>query len=183
MGAAPPCAKLRKKWIDDEFVEKLREKILGSVDIDSSTGCWVWKMSKSRKKYSRDIRIIVEENGKKYRVSIGALRASLFAFRSYGDQDEPFRLIGGGRKWLVYRTCDSNCCVNPDHIEGTTDVKETQWKVTTRIFNNKLVPGQISEIKRRILNGDPILDIAQEYGVAKSTIKSIKNGRRWANVA
>jgi hypothetical protein len=46
----------------------------------------------------------------------------------------------------------------------------------------KLTEGQATEIKRRVMNGDKLKEIAQEFNVSVSVVREIKLGRTWKHI-
>ena len=69
--------------------------------------------------------------------------------------------------------------------DGNTLVpKEIKNKKLSEIRYKKspLTEDDVREIKRRLANGEPGTVIAEDYGVVKSTINSIKLGKTWTHV-
>lgn len=46
----------------------------------------------------------------------------------------------------------------------------------------KLTEKEVVEIKKAIRSGKPLLVIAQQFGIGRSTVYEIKAGRRWRHV-
>ena len=47
---------------------------------------------------------------------------------------------------------------------------------------SKLTETQVRDIKRRLADGERIIDVAEAFGVAVSTVHSIKSRRTWRHV-
>lgn len=65
--------------------------------------------------------------------------------------------------------------------------EETKLKISKTLSSDHcslaiLNEEKVAEIKRRLINGDSLEELAEEYGVSPVTIKNIKYGRRWKYV-
>lgn len=69
--------------------------------------------------------------------------------------------------------CRNKLCVNPDHLEPVTAAENS------RRANAKLTVEKVREIRA---SAETSVVLAQRYGVAPTTIKSIKQGRSWVGV-
>lgn len=89
----------------------------------------------------------------------------------------------------ILHKCDNRSCVNVRHLYAGThqdnmrDMRERNRAKGKHLGEShgrhKLKESEVIEIKRRLSKGDPMLKIAQDYGVNHMTIKSIKSGRTW----
>jgi hypothetical protein len=132
------------------FDDDLRAK----YDVDPDTGCWVWN--------------------------------SPTLVNGYGQ------VRRGGRSWLAHRyiyeqtfgpvpdgldldhLCRNIRCVNPDHLEPVTHAENMRRAATT-----KLDVQRVRLIRQRLGEGATQLRVAEEFGVARSTIRNIATGQTW----
>lgn len=125
------------------------------IQIDPSTGCWLWQWCISSDGYGR-----IKRDGK----VIGAHR-HYYAER-YGPIPEDRELD---------HLCRVRNCVNPDHLEVVTDAENTH-----RGARAKLTPQAVRAI--RTLHGIATArSVADEYGVSRTTIYDIWHGRKWVS--
>ena len=92
---------------------------------------------------------------------------------------------------LVMHSCDNPRCVKPDHLSvGTNRDNLMDASIKGRIARGernkgggKLTAQSVAEIKRLLLAGEMgCWRIAKRYGVAHTTIKSIRRGRIWRHI-
>jgi hypothetical protein len=88
---------------------------------------------------------------------------------------------------LVCHTCDNPSCVNPAHLwmgsaaDNIADkVAKGRQATCERHGRSKLSAAAVHRIRT---TGEGTRNLAREYGVARSTIQRIRNGRRWQAVA
>lgn len=123
----------------------------------------------------------------------------------------PFvHLRGGGGAWQVHthRLVARAFCLKPDgcdivnHLDGDkTNNNSSNLEWTTFSGNSrhaftsglniptsgqdhhssKLTNSQVDEIRQRIMDGQPYIEIANEYGIAVMTVSCIKTGRNWSS--
>lgn len=87
----------------------------------------------------------------------------------------------------VLHRCDVRSCVNPDHLflgthqDNMRDMAAKKRAARGRaIWNSKLDPDRVREIRARLVGGQSIDSIARTYGVRRQSILYIKRGRSWA---
>jgi hypothetical protein len=92
--------------------------------------------------------------------------------------------------WALH-ACDNPPCCNVapghlyegDHARNVADaVERGRHKVGERDPGAKLTPDTVREIRRRIADGESTTVVAALFGVAKSNVSMIANGRRWRHV-
>jgi hypothetical protein len=89
---------------------------------------------------------------------------------------------------LVCHKCDNPRCVNPDHLflgTGLDNTRDMIAKGRHRYLNGAQAPNVIlTEEQARKILGDPrpYAKIAADYGVAATTIGSIKARMSWAHL-
>ena len=110
---------------------------------------------------------------------------------------------------VVCHTCDNPACINPRHLWVGTDLENQQDKVKKgrqakgerngryidgrssaprpipefqSICNRKLSKDQVVEVKKEIIKGRSLVEIAKQYGVEGSLIRSISCGRTYKSV-
>ena len=97
--------------------------------------------------------------------------------------EELFGFIG--KDLVVRHKCDNPSCINPEHLEiGTQkdNMRDRQLRGRTAITSGeksgkaKLTWEQVRAIRR---DNKSLSQIAKQYGVHKSTIAGIKQGKTW----
>lgn len=132
--------------------------------------CWIYKGKRESKGYGR-----FNHNGRE-------IMAHKFIYETF------FGPIPKGK--VCRHTCDNRKCVNPKHIQIGTQKENMQDMVNrgrsmTGEKNNKskLTVDQVVEIKSkykyRVYSYDKL---AKEYGVNKTSIAKIINGKHWKHL-
>ena len=90
---------------------------------------------------------------------------------------------------LVCHTCDTPSCMNPDHLflgtykDNMQDcISKGRMAKGSRNGRSKLNEDQVIEIKSLLKKGNSHREIAQEFGVAKTTVSHINTGYRWRHL-
>ena len=81
----------------------------------------------------------------------------------------------------VMHICLTKSCVNPDHLELSSDPMRRKRKPAPR-YSEKLLEEDIPMIRAELKLGVSQVDIAKQYGVTKQTISRIKRGETWKSV-
>jgi len=147
----------------------LKERFYSKFIINNENGCWEWAANRYPKGYG-----CFKLNGKSnvahrisYEIHVGKI------------QD----------KMVICHKCDNPCCVNPDHlfmgtqkqnlldrdIKGRSIIGEKNGRC---ILNEKDIP----IIKSLLLEKVDQRDIAKQFGVAQTTISSIKLNKSWSHL-
>lgn len=129
--------------------------------------CWEWTGSKQAYGYG-----VFTYDNKKYASHRVALTFSV-----------------GASELQALHSCDNPACCNPDHLRWGTqqDNMDDLWSRGRKVSPNRtghwkaqFTEQQVAEIKEK-LGKKRQIDIANEYGVKRSTIADISAGRSWRN--
>ena len=94
----------------------------------------------------------------------------------------------------VLHTCDNRCCVNPGHLwigtqaDNIADMDKKGRRVNgdrkgEKNAQSKLTVEDVREIRRRASKGETHRSLAQEFGLAQSSVVSnVVNRKRWKHV-
>lgn len=112
-------------------------------------------------------------------------------------------VVIGGKKWTVHRRawveahgdpgdkhvlhrCDNRRCAREDHlflgtpIDNARDCREKGRTLRgERANGSRLTESQVRATRRALAAGARNCDLAEQYGVSRSTISLIKTGRNW----
>lgn len=142
----------------------LQDYILGRVTKDVDTGCWLWNLARDGGGYG--ICTVKGKTARPHRVSYEAFEGPI--------------PVG----FMVCHTCDVRHCCNPDHLFLGTAKDNTQdmidkGRAPDPHRETKLTDEQVRQIRARLLIKTPQHVLAEEYGVARTTISAISTGRSW----
>ena len=148
----------------------IRERFLAKVCVDADSGCWLWQGCGRADGYGA-----VRFGGKEYRTH----RAAWILFRG--------KITHG---MSVCHKCDTPACVNPDHLflgTAADNVRDMTKKGRNLRGEKhplaKLTAKQVRRIKAMLAEDRMYMsEIAREFGVSPSTIRGIKDGRKWRHV-
>lgn len=155
------------------MIKKLREKILGNVKTGGPGGeCWEWHGGRKPTGYGR-----LWHEGK--HCYVHRLSFELF--------------VGPIGDLHVLHRCDNPPCCNPEHLflgthaDNMTDRDAKGRASGGRLCGDangqsKLTEADVIEVHRRLARGDRQVDIASRFGVSKSLVHLIKNGRLWGHI-
>lgn len=91
----------------------------------------------------------------------------------------------------VLHTCDNPLCVNPEHLFIGTNTDNVRDKINKgranplkgeKVNTAKLTEEQVVNIKKSLLSGASIYELARKYFVNQWTIHDIKVGKNWKHV-
>lgn len=89
----------------------------------------------------------------------------------------------------VLHSCDNPGCINPEHLFlGTHQDNKDDCMAKDRhaygnkIGNSRLTPDKVQEIRKLLGDGATILDIADQYGIGRTTVWNIRYDRTWRHV-
>jgi hypothetical protein len=130
-------------------------------------GCWVWVGGKKETGYG------------KFYFRGKYTRAHRTAWEIVNGQKIPPGLV-------VRHSCDNPACVRPGHLLlGTmaNNVRDREERGRSAPTPNTLLTKQeVKDIKRRILSGDNLNNIAKDYKMSYAAIYDIKAERTWNSV-
>ena len=143
--------------LDDRFWSK--------VLVAGPTDCWEWQANKNNKGYGL------------YRP--GGLAPKRLVHRlSYEAHNGP---IPAGM--VIRHSCDNPACVNPAHLLAGTqkeNMEDAAWR--ERIGNTMLSAAQVIAMRRSYVAGERADDIADRFGMQRSAVNDVVNGRSWQHL-
>jgi hypothetical protein len=95
------------------------------------------------------------------------------------------------RDTSVCHTCDTPTCCNPAHLFLGTQSDNARDMVRkgrqaqfpgSKHGNAKLTEQDVAEIRQRVNDGEPQINLAREYGVSTTTVCSIVKRKSWKHV-
>ena len=141
--------------------------------VQKSDGCWEWTAFRKKNGYG-----YVRRGGK-----------AMYAHRiSWEMENGPIP-----NKMCVCHSCDNPACVNPEHLWIGTQAENLNDMRSKGRFNTigrsrgsahrwaKIDENDVCEIRRRLLAGESMAQIARDFNVTRSAIYKIKCGKTWAN--
>lgn len=148
------------------MAELTKETLLNRVKIDKKTNCWNYTMYKDKRGYGRTT----------YKNKTWLLhRLSYYLFRGKFKKD----------KYICHK-CDNTSCINPDHLFVGTQKDNMQDMISKGrdgFGENhpcaKLNEKQVKDIRKKIKFGLSLREIAKQYDVNFTSIRSIKHYRAW----
>ena len=143
-----------------------KERFWAKVDVKSEEECWEWKDSPNHDGYGR---ISVGSGQNQHKLTAHRVAKTLAEGKEIED----------GK--LVLHACDNPPCCNPDHLfvaDHQTNMDDMVNKGrSAKVFGHAKIDYDIADdIRKSELSGNKISEI---YGIAKSTISSIRNNRTW----
>jgi hypothetical protein len=146
----------------------VQEYLASNCEINSKTGCWVWKKCKDKNGY-----------GKACFNSI-RIRAHRLSYSTYKGEIQHAE--------IVCHTCDNPACINPAHLfkgDTKTNVQDKVLKGRQpkgeQITNSKLTAEQVIRI-RKLRETLTLNQLSQLYKVSKSNLSDICNRHIWKHL-
>ncbi len=134
-----------------------------------TSGCWEWTGRRTSSGYGQ---IALTDAGRR------TMRAPRVAWLLSNGAIPP--------GLLVLHRCDNPPCVNPDHLFLGTDMDNARDKIAkgrdasgARNGRARLIATDVKDIRHRLAEGERKNSIGRVYGVDRSTIRRIANGRHW----
>ncbi len=165
--------------IRDSGVKSLAERFWSKVNKDGPIvrpelgRCWTWTAATNQNGYG-----VMRPAGQRSGPTVKAHRVSA----------ELAGMDIEGR--FVLHACDNPPCVNPAHlrpgapIDNAADrVERGQQTRGERTGTHKLTEHQVVQIRELVATGMMHKFVAERFGVSRSTVTHIANGRGWTHVA
>lgn len=157
---------------DDPPKKTLADRFWDKVDRRGPDDCWLWTRATNEHGYG-----VMRPEGKRSGPTIKAHRVSLI-------------LAGVDIDGLLIRhSCDNPPCVNPAHLSVGTRADNSADMVSrgrqargSRSGSSRLTEREVVEIRARRTDGALQRDLAAEYGVSRTTISQIANGKTWTHI-
>lgn len=148
-----------------------RRKFMDLIEGGDPSKCWYWRGSVMREDYP-----VFYGDGKQ-------MPASRILYRLYYKNNL-------GKDWVIRHTCNSNLCMNPNHIyaDKRADAsKETQLARRHETIGERHPQAQLKEqdvkrIRRLVDEGVPQKSLAKEYHVSKAHISNIVHRKTWTHI-
>ena len=159
--------RLARTGTTDSPVRTLAERFWEKVDKRGPDECWLWTAAKKDGGYG-----VMRPEGQRSGPTIKAHRVSLL-------------LAGVDIEGKVVRhRCDNPPCVNPAHLETGTQAENCRdtSERGRHVGAARLAPDDVRAIRRRLAAGDLHRVVAAAFGVARSTISAIAEGKAWRRV-
>jgi DNA-binding XRE family transcriptional regulator len=155
--------------------QKARRRFMDSFESGDENACWEWRGTKNNAGYP-----LFSFKGR-------MISATKTAYSIYYKRKIP-------KGWVVSHTCHNVACMNPDHLYITSRSDLTKELYESGRMkpanqkgadnpNSKLTEDDVREIRRRKEEGATHMELAEEYGVTKTTISQIYNRKLWSHVA
>lgn len=153
------------------YSEKSKAKFLRNVSPITETGCHIYLCG------------VPTNHGGHVQVKFDGKR--IMAHRM------AWELVNGEipKNMLVLHKCDVPSCVNVEHLFlGTVrdNMNDRGAKGRTargdKVGTSKLSPSDVVTIKGRALRGESRRTIATDFGVSKTTIEKILDGKNWRHI-
>ncbi len=152
----------KKSNVLDRFENKLM--------FEPNTGCWIWTSALSDKGYGL------------FRLSGKNVRAHRFSYTLYKGQIY--------KNLQVCHTCDTPCCVNPDHLflgtlqDNMEDMRRKQRKPKQFGENHshsRLTNNIVLEI-RSLSNNMSHIEISNKFSISRRHVRDIINRKSWPHI-
>jgi DNA-binding XRE family transcriptional regulator len=148
---------------DSEHIHLL-ERVLANV-MTNENGCWIWMAARTHGGYGA---LWLDGEVKYAHRVVGVIFLAL---------DEQSGLY-------VLHDCDTPACCNPNHLRLGTHRENMADASAKGRLGKKLTPPEVIEIRRlRAEGGHTQQDLADRFGVSKTTIQQIERRETWRNLS
>lgn len=157
---------------DDKIVMSVKNRFYQNTLLPNDNGCMLWIGIINKLGYGTMAKCMGYNTIHRYSY-----------FLHYGEFN---------KKLHVLHKCDIRNCVAPDHLFLGTHQDNMNDMIKKGRLNNrngenasniKLTKIQVSEIRKRLANGDTHISIANDFKVHKTTITAINIGRNWKELS
>jgi hypothetical protein len=149
-----------------------RPKVDAAIRFDGyyipepNSGCWLWLASTSGRGYAQ---ISINDR---------PVRAHMFSYERFNGPIPP----GAD----VRHTCDTRCCVNPDHLLVGTRRQNVEDAVSRKrhAFGARHGSAKITEAEAIAIkeSTEDRHACAARYGVSEGMVRHIREGRKWKHI-
>ncbi len=151
---------------------RARRKFMDLIKETDPDRCWQWEGSVMRGDYP-----VFYGDGKQ-------MPATRILYRLYYKNHL-------GKDWVIRHTCNTNLCMNPNHIYADKRAeasKETQLARRHETLGERhpqaqLTAQDVKRIRRLVAEGSKTQkELAEEYKVSKAHISNIVNRKTWTHI-
>ncbi len=177
------CEHHHKRFLKTGVLDNLRtmtfeERLWSWIDQRGPDECWPWLMQSKIAGYGT--------------ITVGPKSGKILAHRAaWESKNGPIPEGEGHHGTVVMHTCDNRLCCNPAHLrlgtqaDNVRDMREKKRNVDlppqrgTEHPRAKINPEIVRAIRDR---RNTVKQLKEMYGVTKSTVDNVRQGRCWAHV-
>jgi len=160
------------------------EDLMGRCVVDEFTGCWHWRGASS-----------LDRNGVKLQ-RLWVFDTQRGGFRVMSGPYAVLELSGKRKPSMTmgWRTCTSDDCMNPAHVQGGTRADWGHWlseRGAWRGLPSKVAANRRANRARSVLTAQKVAEIrasdlprkelAAAHGISYSHLCAVKSGKKWAD--
>lgn len=145
---------------------ELLGKIANNTERDPKTGCLEWRTARKRGGYG--LMMVQLNNGSWFQFGVHRIVARIFHGLDLSDPDT-----------LACHRCDNRSCCEEGHIFVGTHADNQRDAASKGRLRHKLSVEMVARIRASAVSRE----LAEEFGVARSTIQHVRRRASWSHVA